>query len=149
MVLQDCLLMSKGSLAAQAPKPPGFEEILSDLRKSNSQDVAFQHPSEVCPAVKGLKGHAVPLHGDKDHTRSESQTSYLPTQNTGITTGDDLNRGQDKEKYSQVTDFIKNYSSLVESSSALKDCGDDLETQRRELGNRMEQVRAAWKTIHD
>lgn len=67
MVLQDSLLMSKGSLAEQAPKPPSFEEILSDLKRSSSEDVAFQHPTEVCPAVKALRGHSLPLHGDKEH----------------------------------------------------------------------------------
>lgn len=58
--------MAKDSLAAKAPKPPSFEEILSDLRGSGLQDVAFQHPTEVCPAVKGLIGHSSPSNGEKE-----------------------------------------------------------------------------------
>lgn len=58
--------MAKDSLASEAPKPPSFEDILSDLRCSDLQDVAFRQPSEVCPAVKGLIGHSSPTHGEKE-----------------------------------------------------------------------------------
>lgn len=60
--------MAKGSLTSQAPQPPSFEEILSDLQNSDCLDVAFQHPSEICPAVKRLRGHSILSSNDKDHT---------------------------------------------------------------------------------
>lgn len=67
MVLQELVLMSKSSPDSQTPKPPSFEEILSDLQNSNSQDVAFEHPSEVCPEVRKLKGHSFNSNNDRDH----------------------------------------------------------------------------------
>jgi hypothetical protein len=76
-------------------------------------------------------------------------TSYLPTQNTGITTGDDMNRGQDEEKYKQVTDFLSSYSSLVKSSTVLKALGNDLEKNRHELEKKIELVEESWKSIQD
>lgn len=69
MVLQELVLMSKSSPDSQAPKPPSFEEILSDLQNSSLQDVAFEHPSEVCPEVRKLKGHSFNLSNDKEHAR--------------------------------------------------------------------------------